>query len=64
MNQLEKTDKSGSSLVAKGVASVVLVVAALVLLKLVIGFIAGIFWIAAVAVALIAVIWAYRTLSS
>ena len=63
MQDLEKTGRTGSSLVAKGVASVVLIVAALVLLKLVIGFIAGIFWIVAVAAALIAVVWAYRTLS-
>ncbi len=63
MQDLEKTSRTGSSLVAKGVASVVLIVAALVLLKLVIGFIAGIFWIVAVAAALIAVVWAYRTLS-
>ncbi|HEY5142644.1 MAG TPA: hypothetical protein VII98_04005 [Solirubrobacteraceae bacterium] len=62
--EIEKSDKTGSSLVAKGVASLVLIVAALILLKLVVGFIAGIFWIVAVVAALIAVVWAYRTLSS
>ena len=61
MQDLEK--RPGSSLVAKGVASLVLIVAALILLKLVIGFIAGIFWIVAVVAALVAVIWAWRTLS-
>ena len=61
--EIEKTDKTGSSLVAKGVASLVLIVAALVLVKLVIGFIAGIIWIVAVVAALVAVVWAWRTLS-
>jgi hypothetical protein len=60
---MEKTEKQGPSLLARAIAVLVLVVAGLVLLKLIVGFLAGFFWLIAVVVALIAVIWAYRTLT-
>lgn len=60
MEQKEK----GSSLLARGGAVVVLVIAALIALRLVIGFLSGFIWLAALVVALAAVVWAWRTLSS
>jgi hypothetical protein len=46
----------------KLLAVVVLIVAAYVLFKVVIGFVAAVAWIAVVVVALIAVVWALRVL--
>ena len=53
---------AGPSLVMRVVAALILAIAAWFLLKVVIGIIAGIAWFVAVVVALIAVVWAVRTL--
>ena len=55
-------DKTGPSLVARVVAALVLAVAAWLLLKAVIGVVAGLAWLVAVVVLLVAVLWAVRTL--
>ena len=51
-----------SDLARKALAVAVLVVAAFVLFKVVIGFVAAIAWIIVAVVAVIAVIWALRVL--
>jgi hypothetical protein len=51
-----------SDLARKALAVAVLVVAAFVLFKVVIGFVAAIAWIVVAVVAVIAVIWALRVL--
>ena len=56
----EKT--AGPSFVMRVVAALILALAAWFLLKVVIGIIAGIAWFVAVVVALVAVVWAVRTL--
>ena len=56
----EKT--SGPSFGMRIVAALVLALAAWFLLKVVIGIIAGVAWFVAVVVALVAVVWAARTL--
>ena len=55
-------DKTGPSLGARVLAALVLAVAAWLLLKVVIGVVAGLAWLVAVGVLLVAVIWAVRTL--
>jgi hypothetical protein len=56
-------EKSGSTpFVMRVVAALVLALAAWFLLKVVIGIIAGVAWFVAVVVALVAVVWAARTL--
>ena len=56
----EKT--SGPSFGMRIVAALVLALAAWFLLKVVIGIIAGVAWFVAIVVALVAVVWAARTL--
>jgi hypothetical protein len=51
-----------SDLARKALAVAVLVVAAFVLFKVVIGFVAAIAWIVVAVVAVIAVVWALRVL--
>ena len=51
-----------SDIARKALAVVVLVVAAYILFKLVLGFVAAIAWIVVAVVAVIAVIWALRVL--
>jgi hypothetical protein len=51
-----------SDIARKALAVVVLVVAAYILFKLVLGFVAAIAWIVVAIVAVIAVIWALRVL--
>ena len=53
-----------SSLLTKGLAAIVLLVAAWILLKVVIGFVSAIFWTVLTIAAILAVIWAYFTLRS
>ena len=53
---------SGPSFTMRIVAALVLAIGAWILLKVVIGIIAGVAWFVAVVVALIAVVWAARTL--
>lgn len=55
-------DKTGPSLGARVVAALVLAVAAWLLFKAVIGVVAGLAWLVAVGVLLVAVLWAVRTL--
>jgi hypothetical protein len=55
-------EKTGPSFAMRIVAALVLALAAWFLLKVVIGIIAGVAWFVAVVVALIAVVWAARTL--
>ncbi|HEX2085188.1 MAG TPA: hypothetical protein VHF89_05860 [Solirubrobacteraceae bacterium] len=53
-----------SSLLSKGVAAVVLLIAAWILLKIVIGFVSAVFWTVLAVAAVLAVIWAVLTLRS
>ena len=55
-------DARSSGLLSKGVAAVVLLVAAWILLKIVIGFVSAIFWTVLTVVAILAVVWAVLTL--
>ena len=53
-----------SGLLTKAFAALVLLVAAWILLKIVIGFVSAIFWTVLTVVAVLAVIWAVFTLRS
>ena len=55
-------EKTGPTFGMRIVAALVLALAAWFLLKVVIGIIAGVAWFVAVIVALVAVVWASRTL--
>ena len=57
-----ETEKAGPSLVMRAVAVLVLLVAAWILLKVVIGIVAGIAWFVVIIAALIAVFWAWSTI--
>ena len=57
-------DARSSGLLSKAIAALVLVVAAWILLKIVIGFVSAIFWTVLAIAAVLAVIWAYLTLRS
>ena len=57
-----ENEKTGPSFMARVVAVVVLALAAWVLFKIVIGVVAGVAYFLVVVVAVIAVIWAVRTL--
>ena len=59
---MENTEKTGPSFVSRIVAAVVLALAALILFKVLAGFLAALFGIFLIVVAVIAVIWAVRTL--
>jgi hypothetical protein len=54
--------QAASDVARKLLAIAVLVVAAYVLFKLVLGFVAGIAWLVVLVVAVVAVIWALRVL--
>ena len=62
MSETETEAKSGSSWGAKLIAVVILAVGAWVLLKVVIGLIAGLATVIIIGMALVAIIWAVRTL--
>ena len=53
-----------SGLLTKAFAALVLLVAAWILLKIVIGFVSAIFWTVLTIAAILAVVWAYFTLRS
>ena len=55
-------EKTGSSFGMRVLAALVLALAAWFLLKVIIGIVAGVAWFVAVIVAIVAVIWAARTL--
>ena len=56
--------RSSSSLVSKGIAAVVLLVAAWILVKVVIGVVSAVFWTVLTVAAIVAVLWAFFTLRS
>ncbi len=58
------TEKSGPSFLMRLVAVVVLIVAALLLVRIVVGLVAGVFWFVMVGLVLFAVFWAWSTLRS
>lgn len=60
---MAEKEKTGSSLLSKALAIVVLAVAAWILLKVVISVVAGIAWIVAAVVLVVGVLWAFNTLS-
>ncbi len=53
-----------SSLLNKAIAAIIMLVAAWVLLKIVIGFVSAIFWTVLTIAAILAVVWAFFTLRS
>jgi hypothetical protein len=57
-------EKTGSSLGRKAIAILILALAAWLLLKVVIGLIAGIAWIVVAVIVVAGVIWAINTLTS
>jgi len=59
-----ETEKQGASLGRKAIAVVILAVAAWLLLKVVIGLIAGIAWIVVAGIVVVGVLWAISTLRS
>ena len=60
MVSMEEAPSSG--LLSKAVAAVVLLVAALLLFKLVFGFVQALFWTALTIAAILAIVWAVATL--
>jgi hypothetical protein len=58
--ELEQRPEQHVSIVRKAFAGAVLVVATVLILKLVIGFVIAIFWGAVVVAAVIAVLWALK----
>ena len=63
MGFMEEAPRS-SGLLSKGVAAIVLLVAAWILVKVVIGVVSAVFWTVITIAAVLAVIWAYFTLRS
>jgi hypothetical protein len=57
-----ENEKTGPSFVARILAAVVLAFAAWILFKVIIGIVAGVAYFLVVVVAVIAVVWAVRTL--
>ena len=57
-----ENEKTGPSFGARILAAIVLAFAAWILFKVIIGIVAGLAWFLVVVVAVIAVVWAVRTL--
>ena len=57
-----ENEKTGPSFGARILAAIVLAFAAWILFKVIIGIVAGVAWFVAVVVAIVAVVWAARTL--
>jgi hypothetical protein len=57
-------EKTRPSFALRALALIVLLLAAWLLLRVVIGLVAGVAWIVVVVLAVVAVVWAWRTLSS
>ena len=57
-----EAQRSHTPIVRKAFAGVVLIVAAALILKLVIGFVIAIFWTVVVVAAVLAVLWALKTI--
>jgi hypothetical protein len=60
LQEYDKPEKP--SLVKKGVAGLILIIVAALALKVIIGFVMGIFWIIVAVAAIIAVLWAAKTI--
>jgi hypothetical protein len=58
--EIEGRPEHHVSIVRKAFAGAILVIASLLILKLLIGFVIAIFWVAVVVAAAIAVIWALK----
>jgi hypothetical protein len=56
-------EQSGPSILARVLAVLVLAIAAWFLLKVVISVVAGIAWFVAVILAVVGIVWAFRTLT-
>lgn len=59
-----ETEKSGPSFLMRLAAVAVMIIAAVLLLRVVIGIVAGLFWFVLVGLLLFAVFWAWSTLRS
>ena len=53
-----------TSLLSKGIAALVLIIAAWILIKVVIGVVSAVFWTVLTIAAIVAVLWAFFTLRS
>jgi hypothetical protein len=62
MNTQVEAPRSRTPVVRKAFAGIVLVAVAALLLKIVIGFVVAIFWTVLVVAAVLAVVWAVKTL--
>jgi hypothetical protein len=62
MNTQVEAPRSRTPVVRKAFAGIVLVAVAALLLKIVIGFVVAIFWTVIVVAAVLAVVWAVKTL--
>lgn len=63
MNSIQGYDEPQKpSIVKKGIAAVVLIAVLALALKVVIGFVMGVFWIIVGIAAIVAVLWAVKTL--
>ena len=62
MDSQIEASRSRTPVVRKAFAGVVLIVAVALLLKIVIGFVMAIFWTVVVVAAVLAVLWAVKTL--
>ncbi|HEY1591968.1 MAG TPA: hypothetical protein VGF81_09270 [Solirubrobacteraceae bacterium] len=60
--EVETTRAKHPSVLRKGLAGVVLIVAVALILKLVIGFVIAIFWTIVAVALVIAILWAIKTL--
>jgi hypothetical protein len=55
-------EQTGPSLAKRALAVVILLLAAWILIKIVVGIVAAVFWVVLAVVAVIAVLWAINTL--
>jgi hypothetical protein len=62
MNTQVEASRSRTPVLRKAFAGIVLVAVAALLLKIVIGFVVAIFWTVVVVAAVLAVVWAVKTL--
>jgi hypothetical protein len=61
-SQLEASTSHPPSIVKRAVAGVVLIVAAALAIKIVIGFVMAIFWTIVAVAAVVAILWALKTI--
>jgi hypothetical protein len=60
--EVETTRGRHPSVLRKGLAGIVLIVAVALVLKLLIGFVIGIFWVIVAVALVVAILWALKTL--